>query len=61
MNIIADFLMYGDLFSVKLHGKSVRKGTVDEKAMIRKRYHLIQHPSPDTIRERNTNNLDGIK
>ena len=28
---------------------------VDEKAMIRNRYNRIPHPSPDTIREKNTN------
>ena len=34
---------------------------VDETAMIMNQYNRIPHPSQDTIRERNTNNQDGIK
>ena len=34
---------------------------VDQKIMIRIRYNRIPFPSPDTIRETNTTNQDGIK
>ena len=36
-------------------------GRVDEKAMIRNQYNRIPLPSQNTIRERNTENQDGIK
>ena len=39
----------------------VDDGTTGDDAMIRNRHNQIPYPAEDTKRERNTNNLDGIK